>query len=84
MNINHVAYQKKVKGLSGDELRFIIQDCKEAIAAYPENPKCGYYTDEIHYCTMELNRIATQEMNRRSRDEQWEGTFVILRNHAGK
>ena len=84
MNIDHKEYQKKVASLSVDELRFIIRDCKEAIAAFPENPKCGYYTDEIHYCTMQLNSIAQKEMNRRARNKQWKGEFVILRNHAGK
>jgi hypothetical protein len=45
---------KKVKSLCEDSLRYIIQDCREAIEAMPNNPKNGYYADEIHYCSMEL------------------------------
>jgi len=37
---------------SQDDLEFTIKDCKEAIAAYPENPKCihgpGNYADQIN------------------------------------
>ena len=56
IQINHSEYQKKVKSLSNDCLRYIIKDCKEAICAMPNNPKNGYYQDEIHYCVMELNK----------------------------
>ena len=52
--MNHTAYIQKVKKLSIESLRYIIQDCREAIAAMPNNPKNGYYADEIHYCNMEL------------------------------
>jgi hypothetical protein len=35
-----------------DQLKFTIQDCHEAIEAYPNNPKCihgkGNYADQIH------------------------------------
>ena len=56
--MNHSEYQKECKGKSETQLRYIIQDCKNAIAAYPENPNAGYYADEIHYCAMELARRA--------------------------
>ena len=52
--MNHSAYMKKVKTLSIESLNYIIKDCKEAIAAMPDNPKNGNYMDEIHYCCMEL------------------------------
>ena len=52
--INHTEYMKKVKTLSIESLQFIVKDCYEAIAALPDNPKNGYYWDEIHYCSMEL------------------------------
>ena len=52
--INHSEYMKKVKALSEESLNFIIKDCHEAIQALPDNPKNGYYMDEIHYCSMEL------------------------------
>jgi hypothetical protein len=54
--INHSDYQKKVKTLSIESLRFIIRDCQEAMNAMPNNPKNGFYQDEIHYCVMELNK----------------------------
>ena len=56
IQINHSEYMKKVKSLSIESLRFIIQDCKEAIQSLPNNPKNGYYQDEIHYCHMEIVR----------------------------
>lgn len=54
--INHADYQKKVKKLSDDVLRYIIKDCQEALKNMPNSPKAGYYADEISYCSMELNR----------------------------
>lgn len=56
MQIDHTEYLKKVKKLDEAALRFIIKDCQQAMAAMPDNPKNGYYQDEIHYCSMELNR----------------------------
>jgi len=56
MQIDHTEYPKRLKKLDEAALRFIIRDCREAMAALPDNPKNGYYQDEIHYCSMELNR----------------------------
>jgi hypothetical protein len=53
--IDHRAYQTKCKRLSSDSLRYIINDCQEALAANPEGHKAGYYADEINYCSMELS-----------------------------
>lgn len=55
VQINHIEYPKKLKNFSDESLRFIIKDCQEAISAMPDNPKNGYYADEINYCVMELN-----------------------------
>jgi hypothetical protein len=52
--MNHTVYMQKVKKLSEESLRYIIKDCREAMSAMPNNPKNGYYADEIHYCSMEL------------------------------
>ena len=52
--MNHTEYMNKVKKLSEESLRYIIKDCREAMEAMPNNPKNGYYADEIHYCAMEL------------------------------
>lgn len=54
--IDHDKYMKKVKTMSMESLLFTIRDCKDALNAMPDNPKSGYYQDEIHYCAMEINR----------------------------
>ena len=50
----HSEYMAKVKTMPTDSLRYVIEDCRNAIEAMPENPKCEQYMDEIHYCAMEL------------------------------
>ena len=50
----HSEYMAKVKTMSTDSLRYVIEDCRDAIEAMPENPKCQQYMDEIHYCATEL------------------------------
>jgi len=50
----HSEYMAKVKTMSTDSLRYVIKDCRNAIEALPENPKCEQYMDEIHYCATEL------------------------------
>jgi hypothetical protein len=52
--IDHAECQERVKTMTDESLRYTIQDCKNAIAAMPNGHKVGYYTDEIHYCSMEL------------------------------
>jgi len=54
--INHSEYIKKTRKMTEAELQYIIKDCQEALRAMPENPKAGYYADEINYCVMELHR----------------------------
>ena len=39
-----------------ESLNHIICDCQQAIKAFPENPKCAQYQDEIHYASMELTK----------------------------
>ena len=56
VGIDHNAYPKSLKSKSAAELSWTIRDCREALKAYPDNPKAGYYMDEIHYCGMELQR----------------------------
>ncbi len=61
--MNHRDYPKTLKNKENWMLRAIITDCKEAIAANPENPNNGYYQDEICYCGMELKkRIASGDI----------------------
>jgi len=54
IEIDHAAYQAKVKTMTVAALRFAIADARAAIDAMPDGPKAGYYGDEIHYCAMEL------------------------------
>lgn len=56
MQIDHERYPKSLRAKSVESLRFVIRDCQQAIAANPDNPKNGYYADEIAYCGMELKR----------------------------
>jgi hypothetical protein len=53
--IDHIKYPKSLKSKSIESLRYIIRDCKAALSAMPDNPKAGYYADEINYCVMELH-----------------------------
>lgn len=54
--IDHANYPKSLKTLSVESLRYIANDCKAAIAAYPDGHKAGYYADEIHYIAAELRK----------------------------
>ena len=56
MQIDHAAYQEKVRSMTDAELGYTIRDCKAAIAAMPNGYKAGYYADEISYCCNELHR----------------------------
>lgn len=54
--MDHAFYQKKVRTMESSSLKYVIQDCKAVLEAWPEHPNGGYYADEIHYCAMELKR----------------------------
>ena len=54
--MNHIEYPKRLRTKTDAELRFIIQDAKEAMAAMPDNPNNEYYADEVCYCANELKR----------------------------
>lgn len=49
-------YAKKVRTMTLEELHYTIKDCNEAMKALPENPKNGYYADEVHMCYDEIRR----------------------------
>jgi hypothetical protein len=55
-HMDHTAYPKGLKSKDEAALRYIMKDCREAIAAMPDGENAGYYMDEIHYCAMELRR----------------------------
>jgi len=54
--MDHAAYPKSLKSKSWAELRFIIDDCKAALAANPDGENAGYYADEINYACSEIYR----------------------------
>jgi len=54
--MDHIMYARKVKKMTHAELRFTIQDCREVLQAWPDQPNYGYYSDEICYCADELRR----------------------------
>lgn len=54
--INHTDYQKRLRKLSIEALRYIVKDVRETLEAWPNHPNGGYYLDEIIYCEQELRR----------------------------
>jgi cytochrome c5 len=54
--MDHGDYQKRVKKMDEAALVYVMQDARNAIEAMPHGENAGYYSDEIHYCGMELTR----------------------------
>ncbi len=54
--IDHASYPRRCRRMSEAELAFTIADARAALAAMPDGPKAGYYSDEIHYAHAELER----------------------------
>ena len=52
----HTNYMRLCKIRDDATLRHIAKDCRQAVEAQPDNPKCNQYMDEQHYCIMELHR----------------------------
>ena len=52
----HSDYMSKVKNMSGYQLHYVINDCKEALTANPDTTKANQYLDEILYCQAEIKR----------------------------
>ena len=52
--IDHTEYPKIIAKKESSVLRWIIEDCREALRVNPNGPKAGFYQDEINYCSMEL------------------------------
>lgn len=62
--MNHSEYMAKTRTMTEAQLRYVIEDCKLVIACQQAfNPNCGYYMDEIHYCSMELRRRELESRN---------------------
>jgi hypothetical protein len=76
--MNHSQYQKDLRTKDSSALRFIIKDAQAAIKAMPDGPNAGYYTDEVHYCAMELkNRTdgSAREFQREDQEKNWIGAI---------
>tara|TARA_R100001086_G_scaffold68829_1_gene32654 strand:+ start:348 stop:611 length:264 start_codon:yes stop_codon:yes gene_type:complete len=52
----HTDYMSRTRTMEVAELQYRIKDCREAMEANPDNPKCQQYADEVSYCAMELKR----------------------------
>jgi hypothetical protein len=64
--MNHAVYQAGLKSRSREQLDYIIKDAGEAIRANPESHNVGYYADEIHYASMEIERRRTKRGAKRN------------------
>lgn len=62
--MDHAAYMRKVKKMSDSELQFVIKDCREVLAVWPDHPNAGYYMDEICYCADEIRRRDGKRLGR--------------------
>jgi len=56
IQIDHAAYQKKLRSYSEAQLHYVYQDATEAARLNPDSEKAGYWQDEAHYAAMELSR----------------------------
>jgi len=52
----HTNYMRLCKIRDDESLLYVAKDCRQAVEAQPDNPKCSQYMDEQHYCNMELHR----------------------------
>ena len=52
----HSENQRVCRNRDIESLRYVLEDCRNAIYANPENPKCSQYADEAHYFGMEITR----------------------------
>lgn len=67
---DHTNYPKNLKHRTDLELAFMINDCREALAAFPESENAGYYQDEIHYISAEMNHRRTAKPNSKTTAKQ--------------
>lgn len=54
--IDHVETPRRFRELPESALRFIIADCRAAIAAMPDGDNVSAYSDEICYAADEIQR----------------------------
>jgi len=54
--MDHSEYQKRVRRMDDEALKFVIADCNAVLDAWRGHPNAGYYLDEICYCGQELGR----------------------------
>jgi hypothetical protein len=51
---DHKNYPKTLKNKTVPQLMWIIKDCREVLAGWPDHPNGSWYLDEIHYAAAEL------------------------------
>ena len=54
VHINFAAVSRKARLATDASIRFIIIDARQALNAFPDGPKAGYYADEISIYAGEL------------------------------
>lgn len=54
--MDHAMYQRFLRRLSSDRIKWIARDAAEAAKANPEGINTDYYLDEVAYCFSELAR----------------------------
>ena len=87
--MNHEQYIKSLKGKTEDELRFIMQDAKEAAEAMPTGENVGYYLDEVLYANAELRRRSKGDdivglLNRKIEALALDNTMVAIKGDNPK
>ena len=68
-----IHYKKLCKLRDDDTLRYIYEDCSQAIEAQPYDIKCRQYNNERRYCAYELHR--------RDRDREREKLCAAVVEH---
>ncbi len=61
--MNHSEYQKRVRKMDDEALKFVLADCRAVLDAWKDHPNASYYLDEINYCGQELGRRAKKGQN---------------------
>ena len=68
-----INYRKLCKLRDYDTLRYIAEDCRQAVEAQPDGLKCWQYSNEQRYCEHELYR--------RDRDREREKLCAAVVEH---
>ena len=54
--IDHAEFKQRCRRMTDDQLRFVLRDCRNTLAAWNDHPNEGKYLDQMNYASDELNR----------------------------